>query len=308
MPDHRSAIVIIAGPTAAGKSAIALDLARKLGGEIVSADSVQIYRHMDVGSAKPSGEERARVPHHMIDIRDPDEDFSAGDYVREARLCISGIRQRGAVPLVVGGTGLYIRSLIGGIAELKSADSSVRQRLRAEEDCDGPGTLFRRLVRVDPETAKRTDPRNVSRIIRALEVIETTGKSLSQIQAEHSFKDRPYRHLFVCIAPDRALLYERIDNRVDTMIKDGLLEEVKQLLWRGYDPGLKALQSLGYRHMGMFLKGETDLAEAVRLMKRDTRRYAKRQFTWFRSEPEVLWFDPDRVEQIRLAAANFLGR
>jgi len=307
MSPDKPKIVVIAGPTASGKTRVGIALAEKFDGEIVSADSVQVYRFMDVGSAKPSVQERALVPHHLIDIRDPDEDFSAGDYVKEAREAIAGILRRARVPFVVGGTGLYIRLLLGGIADLPAADLKARRRLLREEQEAAPGALFRRLALIDPETASRTDPQNLPRILRGLEVFEATGKSISWFQKKHLFQDRPYSALFVCLAPPRPILYERIDKRVDCMIKGGLCDEVSQLYARGYTRHLKPLQSLGYRHAGQVLAGEMDPEEAIRLMKRDTRRYAKRQLTWFRSEPGVLWFDPEEIEGIGFVIAHFLG-
>jgi len=300
-------IVVVAGPTASGKTAVGIQLAEMLSGEIVSADSIQIYRFMDLGSAKPTVEERERVVHHMIDIRDPDQEFSAGDYVREARVAIGRILQKGRVPLVVGGTGLYIRLLLRGIAELPPAQSVLRRRM-LEAERASRGSLFDRLMQIDPVTARRTSPANVPRIIRALEVFEVTGKTLSQVQEEHSFLDRPYRHVFICLSVNKALLYERIDKRVDSMIESGLMEEVVSLRERGYSPNLNSMQSLGYRHINMSLSGQIGMQEAIRLMKRDTRHYAKRQLTWFRSEPGVLWFDPEEIAGIGLMVTNFIER
>lgn len=308
MAEERPRIVVIGGPTASGKTAVAQRLAQSFDGEIVSADSIQIYRYMDIGSAKPTAEERSRVPYHMVDIRNPNEDFSAGDFVIEARQCIEKILSRGRVPFVVGGTGLYIRLLLGGVVDAPSRDPQLRARLRAEEEQGGKGTLFARLVQVDPEAAGSIPPGNLRRIIRSLEIFELTRLKLSDLHSEHSFKDRPYRHLFVCLTCDRKVLYELIDKRVDSMIKGGLLEEVHTLLERGYSRELKPMQSLGYRHAAMILAGEMDADDAVELMKKDTRHYAKRQLTWFRSEPEVVWCDPDREERINLLVANFLGR
>jgi tRNA dimethylallyltransferase len=308
MTHDKPSIVIIAGPTASGKTAIGIRLAENIGGEIISADSIQIYRFMDIGSAKPSLEERSRIPHHMIDIRDPDEDFSAGDYVKCAREVIRDVRNRDRIPLVAGGTGLYIRLLLGGIADIPPPQPSIREQLREEERRRGKGALFRRLVEVDPETAAVTPEANLPRIIRSLEVFESTGKKISEIQRNHAFRDRPYHCLFLCLDPGREVLYERIENRVDNMIQGGLLEEVAALYKRGYSRELKSMQSLGYRHTGMILAGEMDIHDAVALMKRDTRRYAKRQFTWFRSEPEVLWIGPDKVSEIGAMVDNFLGR
>ena len=308
MNDERPRVVIVAGPTAAGKTSVGIELAERFGGEIVSADSIQVYRFMDVGSAKPRQEERSRVPHHMIDIRYPDEDFTACDYVREARGCINEISRKGKLPIVVGGTGLYIRLMLGGIIDLPPGDPELKRRLRNEATGSDTESLFRRLGEVDPALAGTIPPRNRRRITRALEVFEMTGMRLSRLQAEHSFKDRPFASLFLCLVPNRKLLYERIDKRVDSMIENGLVEEVQNLYRRGYPPCLKPLQSLGYRHVGMVLAGETDTREAIRLMKRDTRRYAKRQLKWFRSEPEVFWCDPADRQGIRFIVEDFLGR
>jgi tRNA dimethylallyltransferase len=303
----RPKIVVIAGPTASGKTAAGLQLAERFDGEIVSADSIQVYRHMDIGSAKPTDRERERIRHHLIDIRNPDEDFSAGDFVREARDAISDVLRRDGLPLIVGGTGLYIRLLLGGIAELPIGDPELRARL-LEQERNTRGILPRRLAAVDPVSAERIAAGNLSRIVRALEVFELTGKTISDIQRAHGLQDRPYEHLFVCLIPERRLLYERIENRVDSMIEDGLVEEVSALYARGYSPKLNSLQSLGYRHVGMILSGEMEREEAIRLMKRDTRRYAKRQLTWFRSEPEVMWFDPEDITGIGATVSCFLER
>jgi tRNA dimethylallyltransferase len=300
-------IVVVAGPTGAGKTAVGIDLAQRVRGEIVSADSIQVYRHMDIGSAKPTRAERAYTPHHMIDIRDPDEDFTGGDYAREARQCIARILDKDRVPIVVGGTGLYIRLLVRGIVDLPGPDPELRKRLRAEEAAH-PGALFEQLMCADPDGARSMGRANLPRIIRALEVFRKTGTPLSQWQAQHAFDDRPYDCLFLCLAPDRKVLYEQVDTRVDNMIKNGLLEEVCNLLMRGYSPDLKAMQSIGYRHMLMVRAGEVDLGRAAEFMKRDTRHYAKRQFTWFRSEPEAIWCDPGEIVGIRLMVTNFLGR
>lgn len=305
--DDKPNIVVVAGPTASGKTAIGIELAERFDGEIVSADSIQIYRFMDIGSAKPNPEERRRVRHHLIDIRDPDEEFSAGDYVRNARESIRGILRKGRVPLVVGGTGLYIRTLLGGIVQMPPGRPEVRQKLREQEKQEGEGTLFQRLSELDPDTAAITPANNLARIIRGLEVFESTGKTMSELQRQHAFRDRPFRSLFLCLHPDRQVLYEQIDNRVDNMIKGGLLEEVAGLHERGFGRELKSMQSLGYRHASRVLAGETSLDDAAELMKRDTRRFAKRQFTWFRSEPEVLWIGPERINGIGSIVDNFLG-
>ncbi len=306
MLENKPKIAIIAGPTASGKTEIAIKLAEKFGGEIVSADSVQIYRYMNIGSAKPTAQDRARAVHHMIDIRDPNEDFSAGDYVREARECITKILDRGRLPVIAGGTGLYIRCLIGGMLNSSKTNSKLRTRLLDEEK-ESKGALFRRLVEFDPETARHIPPGNIYRILRALEVFESTGRKISVLQHEHAFQDRPYDYIFFGLSPARSRLYEQIDQRVDNMIKSGLVEEVMMLHKNGYSDRLKSMASLGYRHVGLALSGVIDMDEAIRLTKRDTRRYAKRQLTWFRSEPDIVWCDPDETERIQLMIDDFLG-
>ena len=299
-------VIILAGPTASGKTRVALKLARRFNAAIVSADSVQIYRFMNIGSAKPSEEEQQTVPHFMIDIRNPDEEFSAGEYVSEARSVIGKIVEKSMVPLVVGGTGLYIRLLIGGVADLPKADLELRARLLRVYREKGIEALTSRLEDVDPSAAKNIGPKNLVRILRALEVFELTGKQISEVQKEHALGDCPYEILYLGLNPDRKKLYQGIDNRVDIMIADGLLDEVRYLYNLGYSEELKSLQSIGYRHVGNVLSGKTTLAEATELMKRDTRHYAKRQLTWFRSEPNLKWFDPQETSIIEDEVDNFL--
>ncbi len=308
MPNHKKKIVIVAGPTASGKTSLAIRLATLFHGEIVSADSIQIYRSMDIGSAKPAEAEKARIYHHMIDIRDPDEDYSVGDYVREARSVIERIIKKGTLPFVVGGTGLYIRGLLGGLVDLPPSDPDLRAELFRQLQESGPSALYERLNRLDSESALRIGAHNASRIVRALEILELTGRRMSELIDEHVFRERPYDALFVCIAPTREVLYERIDNRVENMINTGLLQEVTNLRSMGYGSELKSMQSLGYRHAAMILDGKADAEEAVRLMKRDTRHYAKRQLTWFRSESDAKWFDPFNISAIEVFVENFLGQ
>ncbi|MGC8657831.1 MAG: tRNA (adenosine(37)-N6)-dimethylallyltransferase MiaA [Desulfomonilaceae bacterium] len=299
-------IIILAGPTASGKTGVALELARRFRAAIVSADSIQIYRFMDIGSAKPSIEERQHVPHYMIDIKYPDEDFSAGDYVKEARSIIGKIVEKSMVSLVVGGTGLYIRLLRGGIADLPKADLELRSRLLEVYKKEGIEALTARLQIVDPCAAKSIGSSNLVRILRALEVFELTGKPMSEFHNEHALRDCPYNTLFLGLNPDREKLYQAIDDRVDSMIASGLLDEVRHLYNRGYGPELKPLQSIGYRHAGKVLSGQMTLLDATELMKKDTRHYAKRQLTWFRSEPDLRWFDPQEISTIGVEVDNFL--
>jgi tRNA dimethylallyltransferase len=284
-------ILILAGPTAVGKTDASILLAQELKAEIVSADSMQIYRGMDIGTAKPSLEQRKLVYHHMIDIASPDQPYSVGDYLRDARSAIDGILASGGTPIVVGGTGLYIRALTRGLFHGPPADLELRERLLLREGEGEPGVLYSDLVKVDPEAAVKIHPNDLRRTIRALEVYYLRDRKLSDFQQEHSFQDRPYQYRLVFLVRSRSELYARIEKRVDQMIGEGLEAEVRTLMDRGYLPGLSSMQGLGYKHFLDCFLGKTSRDEAVALLKRDTRRFAKRQFTWFRREPESVWVD-----------------
>ena len=290
--------VAIAGPTAVGKTDLSLRLAREINAEIVNFDSVQVYRGLDIGSAKPTAEERSEVPHHLIDILDPDEPFDAAMYARKARGVIRGITSRGRTVLLVGGTGLYLRALLSGLAAGPGADPMVRAYLRRLLESMGAAALHGILMERDPDAARSIHPNDVFRVIRALEVCELTGRSMTQWRR---MQKKMETHTAFCIkiglARPRHELYQRINSRVDQMLKEGLIEEVENLLSRGYSPRLKSLQALGYRHMTDYLKGTCPLADAARLLKRDTRRYAKRQMTWFRADSGFRWFHPDELLQ-----------
>jgi tRNA dimethylallyltransferase len=300
-------VLVIAGPTAVGKSALAIELAERLEAEIVSADSVQVYRGMDIGSAKPSPVQRARVPHHLIDVVDPDETFSAGRYLKMAAAAITSIAARGKRPLVVGGSGLYLRALLSGLVEGAESDPEVRARLAVQLQRAGLEAVRRRLAEVDPEAARRIHPTDAYRIMRALEVYELTGRPLSQVQAKHGWKGGRFDPFWIGVTEERALLYERIGVRCEEMVKQGLLEEVRHLVAMGYSLSLRPLRSLGYKQMGEVLRGERTLPEAIEEMKRATRRYAKRQLTWFRAIPAMTWFSPtlEREAIARRAADAF---
>ena len=299
-------IIVVCGPTGIGKTTIAIELALAYRGEIISADSMQIYRHMNIGTAKPTPEERAAVPHHMIDIAAPDEPFDAARFAREAREKIAALTARKALPFIAGGTGLYIKSLTQGIFRAKTTDPERRGQLKKEMERLGPAALHRRLEQLDPQAARRIHPNDRFRIIRAIEVFETTGKPISDHHSEHQFGEAPFRALKIGLEMERAALYERIDRRVDIMLDMGLLAEVRRLLEMGYPSGLKSMKSIGYRHMADFLEGRASWEEAVRTLKRDTRRYAKRQYTWFKADPEVLWAPPEAQDEMRSWVENFL--
>lgn len=296
MPNEKS-ILIIAGPTAVGKTDASILLAQEQGAEVVSADSMQIYRGMDIGTAKPSQEQRKLVYHHMIDIAEPDQPYSVGDYLRDARAAIDGILASGGTPIVVGGTGLYIRALTRGLFHGPPADLELRERLLLREAEGEAGSLYSDLVKVDPEAAVKIHPNDLRRTIRALEVYYLRDKKLSAFQQEHSFQDRPYRFRLLFLVRSRSELYPRIEQRVDQMIEAGLEAEVRTLMERGYRPELSSLQGLGYKHFLDCFLGKTLRDEAVALLKRDTRRFAKRQFTWFRREPDAQWVDITGLDQ-----------
>ncbi len=290
MTDRKN-ILIISGPTAVGKTDASILLPQELHAEVVSADSMQIYRGMDIGTAKPTVEQRRRVYHHMIDIVEPDQPYSVGDYLRDARSAIDGIIASGGVPLVVGGTGLYLRALTRGLFHGPPADLELRERLLQREAEAELGTLYADLVKVDPEAAVKIHPNDLRRTVRALEVYYLRDRKLSEFQRDHAFGDRPYRFRLLFLVRGRSELYPRIEKRVDSMLDQGLEAEVKTLMDRGYSPDLISMQGLGYRHFLAHFLGRTSRDEAVALLKRDTRRYAKRQFTWFRREPEAIWVD-----------------
>ena len=301
-------LICIVGPTGVGKTGMALELAGRWGGEIVSADSMQVYRHMDIGTAKPTREERSRIPHHLLDVVDPDEPFDASRYIGLARKVIEELQHQRKPVFVVGGTGLYIRVLLGGLIDGPGADEALRSELKQEMNCRGKDHLYGRLQARDPRAAERIDRHDGVRIIRALEVLELTGRSIVEHQQEHRFGDAPYEAVRIGLRLDRERLNDRIDWRAERMIAEGFAEEVRGLLDRGWGGSLKSMQSLGYRHMIDFLTGRQGLDQAMELIKRDTRRYAKRQMTWFAADREVGWLDPADVESASERISRFLDR
>jgi tRNA dimethylallyltransferase len=303
---QKEKVIVICGPTGIGKTDLSLMMAEEFRGAIVGADSMQIYQYMDVGTAKPSLKERSLVPHYMMDIIPPDAPFDAASYAKLARAAILIIRQQGRVPFIVGGTGFYIRALLHGLFEAKPSDPAVRQRLKADAASYGSTYVYERLAHYDPVAAARIHPNDTYRVIRALEVCEISGKPMSEFQKAHGFADSPYEVLKIGLFMPRDQLYERIDQRVDQMIEDDLLNEVKNLLEMGYSEELRPMQALGYRHMADYLKGRMPWDETVDLLKRDTRRYAKRQLTWFQNDPDVIWRSPDTHEEIRELIRRFL--
>ena len=288
-------IIVIVGPTGSGKTDFAIGLARRFNGEIVGADSMQIYRCMDIGTAKPTPAEQAAAPHHMIDIVDPDQDFDAATYAKMATDIIFQIISRGRTAFVVGGTGFYIKALIHGLFEEGPSDPTVRRRLRQQAESEGAAALARRLQKIDYAAAEKIHPNDTYRIIRALEVFEVTGEPLTVFQQRHGFREQRFNTLELGLTWPRPVLYDRINQRVEVMMAQGFLDEVRQLLASGYGMDLKSMQSLGYRHLAAVIKGDLRLADAVTTLKRDHRRYAKRQLTWFGARQSVHWLTPDQT-------------
>lgn len=291
-------IVIITGPTAVGKTEIAVCVAERLGGEIVSADSMAIYKGMEVATAKPSPQQRQRVPHHLIDIVTPDQLFTVADYRRRAIEVIQDIRKRGKIPLVVGGTRLYIKALTSGFFPGPGSDPSLRQTLEKVAQEKGSPYLHQKLGEVDPEAANRLHPNDRKRIIRALEVYYLTGQPISKLQEASQQQEPLCQGPLIALVRDRSRIYERINQRVDQMIAEGLVEEVKKLLEQGLDPKYHpSLQGHGYKEIIGYLRGQYSFEEAVRILKRNTRHYAKRQLSWLRQEPEAFFVDADRPKE-----------
>ncbi len=299
-------IIIICGPTGIGKTAVAVDLAQHFSGQIIGADSMQVYKYMDIGTAKPTAAEQIRVAHHMIDIVAPDETFDAARYARLARAKILELNKQNITPFVVGGTGLYIKALLYGLFNGEVSDPDVRGRLKEEAAVHGSEYLHAHLGRLDPETAQRLHAHDTYRILRALEVVETTGKPISRHHQEHGFLEQPFRSLKIGLNMDRADLYEGINARVDAMISAGFVNEVRNLLSRGYSRDLKSMQSIGYRHMVDYIEGRLPWEECMRTLKRDHRRYAKRQLTWFGADPEIIWKEPSRMNAIMMIIKKFI--
>ncbi|PIR17450.1 MAG: tRNA (adenosine(37)-N6)-dimethylallyltransferase MiaA [Deltaproteobacteria bacterium CG11_big_fil_rev_8_21_14_0_20_49_13] len=309
-------MVVICGPTGTGKTSIGIELAKEFGGEIISADSGAVYKDLDIGTAKPSKEERAHVPHHLIDIIEPNESFDAARFVALADNAISDIVARGKLPIVVGGTGLYIKALIQGLADAPPRDDEYRKELEAIRREKGTPYLYKLLTEKDPKTALKLKANDSTRVIRALEVFHSTGRSISEIHKEHKFKERRHDALKIGITLPREELYKKVEERVDGMIKAGLEDEVRGLVER-FGSDAQALKAVGYKEMvrklapsevegcvSVEVRKEEDVAE---LIKRNTRHYAKRQLTWFRADKEIKWFEYSRLKEIKKVLADFLG-
>jgi len=298
MPNERHPPVItIVGPTATGKSALGMVLAERLpeGGEIINADALQVYRGLDIGTAKPSPEDLARVPHHLVDVLDPWERYSAGAFARLADEAIAAIRSRGRRPIVVGGSGLYLRALLEGISPVPPGNPALRAELRQRLEAEGAAALYRELQEVDAATAGRLAPGDTQRILRALEVVRSSGVPLSEWIDRKPYGERRLDAIRLGLTLPRGVLYDAIEHRVARMVKRGWVDEVAQLLARGLSPALPAFQAIGYRQLVRYLREERSLEQAIEETVRATRRYAKRQLTWFRKEPGIRWLDAREV-------------
>jgi len=306
MKHKKPKLFVVLGPTAVGKSAVGIDIAKRLGGEIINADSLQVYKYLNIGTAKPSSKELHEVSHHLINIINPDEDFNAGMFRSRAASTIKDLYQNNKNIILVGGTYLYVKILLSGLIEGLPANMEIRENIKKLRAIFGLPYVYDRLLLLDPEAASRIHPNDYVRAERALEVNYLTAQKMSELQAVHSFQDQDYEYFKVGISLDREILKERIDKRVDIMIEEGLVEEVKQLREMGYKKNLKPMKSIGYKEINQFLDGEIDIDEAVELIKRDTKRFAKRQMTWLRKDNEINWFEKDKdFDQIIDKAREF---
>ncbi len=285
-------LIVLTGPTAAGKTELSIALAKKLNGAIISADSMQVYKYMNIGSAKIRPEEMQGVRHYLVDVLDPREEFHVARFQQMAKEALEEIYRNGQLPIVVGGTGFYIQALLKDIDfDESSGELPCRKELEETARREGGAVLYERLKQVDPESAEEIHPNNVKRVIRALEFYQETGQPISLHNKEQKEKQPPYTYAYFVLNDDRARLYERIDRRVDRMVEQGLVEEVRWLKEHGYDRSLVSMQGLGYKELFPYLDGTCSLEEAVEIIKRDTRHFAKRQITWFKREPDVIWLN-----------------
>jgi len=299
---ERRPLVVLLGPTASGKSRLAVQVAKRFGTEVLTADSRQAYRGMDLGTDKPTMEERQGVPHRLIDLADPDQTFNTGWYRQAALAEIARLYAGKQLPFVVGGTGLYIRTLVRGLCSAPQSDSQVRAELSRLAREKGRDHLYAQLVQVDPDSAARLHPNDEAKVLRALEVHRLAGQPMSAIHRLHAFQDAPFSTLLVGLQRPKEALYRRIEERIDWQLAHGMVEETRSLLARGYGRNLGAIKGLGYRQVAAYLAGECDYDEMVRRFKRDTRHFAKRQMTWFRKEPGIQWLSVDEGESLQRTA------
>ena len=317
---QKPSLLVLCGPTAVGKTELALLIAERFGCEIISVDSMQVYRYMDIGTAKPTIAERTRIPHYLIDIVDPDENYTLGSFIKDAESAVKQITSHEKIPLLAGGTGLYFKGFLDGVfAEDKIIDAkdqcedkreinSLRNSLHKRLDKEGSATLHRELALLDPESAARIHPNDTQRLLRGLEIYYLTGITWSQHLANQTKRPHRYRACKIGLTRPRKDLYTRINIRVHHMVAEGLLSEVRNLLARGYDKNLKSMQSIGYRHMINFIENKWSWEKSLELLARDTRRYAKRQYTWFAGDSEIKWYGVNETETIFHAIELFLAQ
>lgn len=293
---EKKPLIILTGPTAVGKTKASIGLAKAIGGEIISADSMQVYRHMDIGSAKITKEEMADVPHYLIDVLEPEEEFHVVRFQQMAKAAMADIYSRGKIPIIVGGTGFYIQALLYDIDFTENeGDSVYREKLEALAKEKGAAYLHGQLAMVDPKSAEEIHANNIKRVIRALEFYHQTGQKISEHNERKRQKESPYQFCYFVLNDRRECLYERIDQRVDQMIRNGLVQEVQTLKERGCTKQMVSMQGLGYKEIFSYLEGDCSLEEAVYIIKRDTRHFAKRQLTWFKRERDVIWVQKDEL-------------
>lgn len=298
--NKKKPMIILTGPTAVGKTDLSIQLAKAINGEIISADSMQVYRHMDIGSAKVTPEEMDGVPHHLIDVLEPEEEFNVVVFQKLAKEALTGIYERGHIPIIVGGTGFYIQALLYDIDFTENdGDTAIRMELEKLAQTQGAGCLHQMLQEIDPESAAAIHQNNVKRVIRAIEFYRQTGKKISLHNEQEREKQSPYQFLYYVLDTDRKTLYERIDRRVDLMMEHGLVDEVKHLADMGCTRDMVSMQGLGYKEILDYLSGEIPLEEAVYILKRDTRHFAKRQITWFKRERDVRWLELEQFQNDR---------
>lgn len=301
-------LLALAGPTGVGKSGLAIDLALKFGGQIVNADSMQVFRRLDIGSAKADKSEQALVPHHLLDLVDPDQEFDVAAYLAIARPVIEDLNNKNIPVLAVGGTGFYLRSLIRGLVNMPGPDKAIREKLKAEAEERGASALHQRLTDIDPQAGAKIHPNDLFRVIRALEIFELTGRPISEFQKQHGLAENPYDLLFIVLTMPRPELKLKLESRTSRMFAMGMVEEVKALLDDGYSPDIKPLRAIGYKQVVALLKGRINRAQAEEAIVKETMRYAKRQMTWFRSQPDVIWHPHDaEVEAATLAQSFWAG-
>ena len=298
--NKKKPMIILTGPTAVGKTDLSIQLAKAMNGEIISADSMQVYRHMDIGSAKVTPEEMDGVPHHLIDVLEPEEEFNVVVFQKLAKEALTGIYERGHIPILVGGTGFYIQALLYDIDFTENdGDTAIRRELEKLAQTQGAGCLHQMLQEIDPESAASIHQNNVKRVIRAIEFYRQTGKKISLHNEQEREKQSPYQFLYYVLDTDRKTLYERIDRRVDLMMEHGLVDEVKHLADMGCTRDMVSMQGLGYKEILDYLSGEIPLEKAVYILKRDTRHFAKRQITWFKRERDVRWLELEQFQNDR---------